>query len=78
MEDCLKYLKEGWNKKEGGETKILKRGRGKLGQGVGALERGLDPPYELCRTLYLSFSVFLVILNKSFAVVFGNNWLLFI
>ena len=31
----------------GGETKILKRG-GKLGQGVGALKRGvLEPPYKL-------------------------------
>ena len=33
---CLKYLKREWNKKMGGETKILKRG-GKLGQGMGAL-----------------------------------------
>ena len=30
-------------------TKILKRGRGKLGEGVGSLKkRGLEPPYELC------------------------------
>ena len=37
--NCLKYLKKGWNRKEGRETKILKVG-GKLGQGVGALKRG--------------------------------------
>ena len=35
----LKYLKRGWNRKEGRETKILKRGEGKLGQGVDALKR---------------------------------------
>ena len=32
--DCLKYLKRG----RGGDTKILKRGGYKLGQGVGALK----------------------------------------
>ena len=37
--NCLKYLKKGWNRKEGRETKILKVG-GKLGQEVGALKRG--------------------------------------
>ena len=32
----------------GEETKFLKKG-GKMGQGVGALKRGvLEPPYELC------------------------------
>ena len=36
---CVKYLKRGWNKKRGGETKILKRAD-KLGQGVGALKGG--------------------------------------
>ena len=36
---CLKYLKREWNRKEGRETKILKRRQGgKLGQGVGALK----------------------------------------
>ena len=35
--NCLKYLKIGWNRKKGGETKVLKR-RSKLGQGVGALK----------------------------------------
>ena len=34
-----KYLKRGWNRKEGRGTKILKRGV-KRGQGVGALKRG--------------------------------------
>ena len=42
--NCIKYLKRGWNKKEGRETKILKRGC-KQGQQVGALkEGGLEPP----------------------------------
>ena len=48
--NCLKYLKRGWNGKEGRETNILKRA-GKLGQGVGALKRGgegLEPPHKLC------------------------------
>ena len=38
--DCLKYLKSGGTEKRGGETKIFKKG-GKLGQGVGALKRGV-------------------------------------
>ena len=29
--DCLKYLKRGWNRKEGVETKSLKGEGGKLG-----------------------------------------------
>ena len=52
--ELSKYLKRGWNRKEEGETKILKRGD-KLGEGVGALKkRGsgggagvLEPSYEL-------------------------------
>ena len=32
-------LKGGGTEKRGGETKILKRGRGKLGQGVGAFKK---------------------------------------
>ena len=32
--NCLKYLKRGWNRKEGRENKDFKKG-GKLGQGVG-------------------------------------------
>ena len=38
--DCLKYLKRGWNRKEGRGNKHFKKGGGKLGQGVGALKRG--------------------------------------
>ena len=47
--DCLKYLKSGWNRKEGRGNKDLKNGGGggKLGQGVDALKRGLEPPCEL-------------------------------
>ena len=37
--NCLKYLKRGWNRKEGRAHKDLEKG-GKLGQGVGALKRG--------------------------------------
>ena len=42
-DNCLKYLRKGWNRKEGGNTNILKRG-GKLGEGVGALKRGAGTP----------------------------------
>ena len=39
--DCLKYLKKGWNRKEGRRNKSFKKKEaGKLGQGVGALKRG--------------------------------------
>ena len=37
-ENCVKYLKTGWNRKEGRKNKNFKEG-GKLGQGVGALKR---------------------------------------
>ena len=60
--NCLKYLKRGWNRKEGkGHKDFKKGGGGKLGQWVGALKRGwLEPPYELfhvflgfyCKVLY--------------------------
>ena len=36
--NCLKYLKWGWNRKEGGGTKILKRG--KAGPRGGCLKKG--------------------------------------
>ena len=36
--NCLKYLKRGWNRKEGKGKKDFKRG-GKLDQGVGALKK---------------------------------------
>ena len=39
--NCLKYLKRGWNGKEGKGHKDLKKGGGgKLGQEAGALKRG--------------------------------------
>ena len=44
--NCVKYLKRGWNRKEGRGNKDFKKGD-KLGQGVGALKRGLEPGYEL-------------------------------
>ena len=37
--NCLKYLERGGTERRGEETKILKRGGGKLGQWVGALKR---------------------------------------
>ena len=44
--DCLKYLKMGWNRKEGRGNKDFKKW-GKLGEGVSALKRGgLEPPYK--------------------------------
>ena len=46
--DYLKYLKRGWNRKEGRGNKDFKKG-GKLGQGMGVLKTvGLEPPYGLC------------------------------
>ena len=48
--DCLKYLKRGWNKKEGRGNKDFEKRGGQLGQGVGALKGGggVKPSYELC------------------------------
>ena len=38
--NCLKYLKKGWNRKEGRGNKDFKRGRGdKLGELMGAIKR---------------------------------------
>ena len=37
--NCLKYLKRGWDRKEGRGHKDFKKG-GKLGQGVGTLKGG--------------------------------------
>ena len=48
-ENCVKYLRRGWNRKEGRGNKDFKKGGGggKLGRGVGVLKRGLEPPYKL-------------------------------
>ena len=46
-EDCLKYPKRGWNRKEGSGNKDFKKGA-YLSQGVVALKRGgAVTPYEL-------------------------------
>ena len=46
--NCLKYLKKGWDRKEGRRNKNFKNGS-KLGQEVDVLKRGrLQPTYELC------------------------------
>ena len=39
-ENCLKYLKRRWSRKEGRANKDFKMG-GKLGQGVGVLKKGV-------------------------------------
>ena len=46
--NCLKYLKRGWNRKEGRGHKDFKKGN-KLGQGVGAVKKGagVELPDEL-------------------------------
>ena len=41
--NCLKYLKRGWNKKEGGETKILTRGLQAGSRGKCLKNRGGTP-----------------------------------
>ena len=58
--NCLKYLKRGWNRKEGRGNKEFKKG-GKLGQGLGALKReGWNPltNYGICQKFTL-----IVVLN---------------
>ena len=44
--NCMKYLKKGWNKKEGRRNKDFKSGwgGGKLSQGVSALKKGAGTP----------------------------------
>ena len=56
----LKYLKKGWNRKEGGG--------GELGQGVGALKKGGWKPltnYEflldIVQYVYMSYNIFLML-----------------
>ena len=57
--NCQKYLPpRGWNRKEGrGNKDFKKKGEGgsKLGQSLGALKRGLEPPYELCHDHFASY-----------------------
>ena len=51
VENCLNYLKRGWNIQEGRGNNDFKK-EGKLGQGFGTLKRkrwGLEPPYELSK-----------------------------
>ena len=45
--NSLKYLKRGWNRKEGRGNKLFKKG-GQAGSRGGCLKNGgLEPPYEL-------------------------------
>ena len=38
-ENCVKYLKRRWNRREGRGKENFKKGGGKLGQGVGVLKK---------------------------------------
>ena len=71
-----KYLKRGWNRKEGRGNKDFKKGN-KLGQGVGALKRrrggGLEPPYKLCYLIYINNSGSGVFWDNAY-YCFGNNY----
>ena len=53
--NCLKYLKRGWNRKEGRGNKDLKK-MGNLGQGVGALKRGTGTPLRTMVSIQLETS----------------------
>ena len=66
--DCLKYLKRGWNRKEGTGNKDLKNG-GKLDQGMGALKRGGWNPLP-------SYVVFLIIQLIIFAELLLDHYLI--
>ena len=46
---CLKYLKGGWNRKEGRGNKDFEKGS-KLGQVLGVLKKGED--WNLLRTIF--------------------------
>ena len=47
--NCLKYLKRGWNRKDGWENKDFKKKEGQAGSRSGCLKMGwgLEPLYEL-------------------------------
>ena len=55
--NCLKYLKSGWNRKEGRGNKDFKKG-GQAGSRGGCLIKrgleGLEPPYKLYIYIYSS------------------------
>ena len=52
--NCLKYLKRGWNRKDGRGHEDFKKGKDKLGQGVGALKRwGGTPLRTMDRHKYI-------------------------
>ena len=61
--DCVKYLKRGWNRKEGRGNKNFKEGGGELGQGVGALKRGDRNPLKNYGSLCVTLDVYT--LNKA-------------
>ena len=70
--NCLKYLKRGWNRKEGRGNKYFKKGR-KLGQGVSALKRG-EVGTPLRTMLYVSYRGLLHVIHKlSFCAALGDS-----
>ena len=72
-QNCLKYLKRGWKRKERKRNKDFNKG-GKLGQGVGALKgRGLEPHYKLCYCINLT-----VFLRKMYCFIVFEYFKIFI
>ena len=59
-ENCLKYIKRGWNRKEERGNKDLKKGGEQAGLRGGCLEKGeggLEPPYKPpCVSAYASIA----------------------
>ena len=45
--NCLKYLKMEWNRKEGRENKVFKKGGGWVKGWVSKKREALEPSYEL-------------------------------
>ena len=63
--NCLKYLKKGWNRKEGKGNKDLIKGGRQAGPRSGCLKKGgLEPPHELWTLHFLK--QFLILPNPHF------------
>ena len=73
--NCLKYLKRGWNKKEGrGVGKQILTGGCKLGQGIGVLKKGTGTPLwtMALRPQCVIVTKVLLIILKLFSIAFYN------
>ena len=54
--NCVKYLKRGWNRKEGRGNKDFKKRGGQAGSRGECLKKGgLEPPYKLWYILEVIF-----------------------